>query len=115
MQSIGANEMANEIANILEHATPNSLVIVIELRHQFQNYSGFYDHVEWSFKEVIDSTICCSTALLGESSSELKELFMRHFNVLCVPKQSAQVLMLIFESILGGYLDCHASRPRSRR
>merc|ERR1719204_1122019 len=29
---------------------------------------------------------------------------MRHFNVLCVPKPSAQVLTLIFESILGGYL-----------
>eukprot|EP01084_Bolivina_argentea_P166880 289706_1 len=56
------------------------------------------------FKQIVDSSICCSAAPPGGGRSQLTERFIRHFNILCVPKPSQQVLTRIFSSILNGYL-----------
>eukprot|EP01083_Nonionella_stella_P245320 852816_1 len=79
----------------------------IELLRQFQDFRGFYDRDKWFFKQIVDSTICCSAAPPGGGRSELTERFTRHFNVLCVPKPSIAVLTRIFSSVLNGYLECN--------
>ena len=76
----------------------------VELLRQFQDFRGFYDREKWFWKDVVDVTLCCACAPPGGGRMVVTPRFFRHFNMLCVPPASDDVLMTIFGSILTGFL-----------
>ena len=76
----------------------------VELLRQFQDFKGFYDREKWFWKDIVDVTLCCACAPPGGGRMVVTPRFFRHFNMLCVPPASDDVLMTIFGSILSGFL-----------
>ena len=77
----------------------------VELLRQFQDFSGFYDREKWFWKEVVDVNLVCACGPPGGGRNPVTPRFIRHFNVLCIPPGSGDVLRSIFSSILGGFLE----------
>ena len=76
----------------------------IELLRQFQDFHGMYDRDKWFWKDIVDVTLVCACAPPGGGRNEVTPRFFRHFNMLCVPAASDDVLKTIFQSILEGWL-----------
>jgi len=76
----------------------------IELLRQFQDHKGFYDRQKLTWKSVQDTTLLCAAAPPGGGRNELTQRFTRHFNVLCLPRQSETGLKKIFGAVLGGFM-----------
>jgi dynein heavy chain len=76
----------------------------VELLRQFQDFRGFYDRDKWFWKDIVDVTLVCACAPPGGGRNPVTPRFFRHFNMLCVPPASDDVLNTIFTSILEGFL-----------
>ncbi len=77
----------------------------IELLRQYFDYSGFYDCQKLFMKTVEDTVLVCAGVPPGGGCSVLSQRFTRHFNILCLPKQSDKTLTSIFGQILKGFLN----------
>jgi dynein heavy chain len=66
---------------------------------------GFYDRQRYFWKEIEKFTVVCAAAPLSGGRSHLCPRFMRRFHIFNVPEPTEETLTLIFESILGGYLE----------
>jgi dynein heavy chain len=75
----------------------------VELLRQFQDFRGLYDRDKWFWKDIVDVTLICACAPPGGGRNEVTPRFFRHFNMLCVPAASDDVLKTIFQSILEGF------------
>jgi dynein heavy chain len=76
----------------------------VELLRQFLDHGGFYDRDKLFWKELSDVMMFASAAPPGGGRAAVTGRFTRHFNVICMPPASDANLMLIFESIVGGFL-----------
>jgi len=76
----------------------------IELLRQYLDYSGFYDRQKLFMKTVEDTVLICSGAPPGGGRNVLSQRFTRHFNILCLAKQSDKTLISIFGQILKEFL-----------
>lgn len=76
----------------------------IELLRLFIDKWGFYDRKELYWKDVEDTTIIACSAPPGGGRNSLSPWFVRHFNVICIPEASKEILTKIFSSILNGFL-----------
>ena len=77
----------------------------IELLRQFLDHKGFYDRDKLFWKELVDVVLFVASAPPGGGRAVVTPRFSRHFNVLCMPPASPACLTMIFNSILGGFLD----------
>jgi dynein heavy chain len=76
----------------------------IELLRLLIDKSGMYDRKEWEWKQVLDSTLVICAAPPSGGRAVLTERFSTHFNVICMPQASPQILAKIFSSMLDGFL-----------
>jgi len=66
-----------------------------------------YDKKTWEWKDVFDSTtIICAAPPVG-GRYVITPRFSTHFNVICMPQASQQILARIFSSILDGFLKAY--------
>ena len=72
----------------------------IELLRLFIDKKGFYDRKELYWKDVEDTTIVACAAPPGGGRNSISPRFIRHFNVICLPEASKEILTKIFSSIL---------------
>lgn len=76
----------------------------IELLRLFLNKKGIYEKLDWTWKEVRDTTLIAGAAPPGGSRAELTPRFTTHFNMFCLPPATEAMLQKIFGEILGGFL-----------
>lgn len=76
----------------------------IELLRLLIDKSGMYDRKEWEWKQVLDSTLVICAAPPSGGRADLTPRFSTHFNVVCMPQASPQILAKIFSSMLDGFL-----------
>lgn len=67
------------------------------------------------WKEIEKFTIVSAAAPPAGGRSALCPRFMRQFHIFNVPDPSEETLTLIFESILGGFLNANLFNERVRR
>lgn len=72
----------------------------IELLRQYLDYQGFYDRYKLFMKSVEDTILVCAAAPPGGGRNVLSPRFTRHFNIICLAKQSDKTLISIFGQIL---------------
>ncbi|KAL4487471.1 hypothetical protein ABPG72_006991 [Tetrahymena utriculariae] len=77
----------------------------IELLRFFVDKGGLYDRKERFWKDIQDTILCICSAPPGGGRSVLTPRFTRHFNLLCVPQPTRDILFKIFESILTGFFN----------
>ena len=76
----------------------------IELLRQFLDHGGFYDREKLLWKNIVDTVLFVAAAPPEGGRNAMTPRFTRHFNVLCLPPASTEVMHLIFGSILNGFL-----------
>ena len=76
----------------------------VELLRQFLDHKGFYDRDKLFFKDITDVMLFTGAAPPGGGRSVVTPRFTRHYNVLCVPPASENVMKVIFESIFAGFM-----------
>ena len=76
----------------------------IELLRQYLDYGGFYDRQKLFMKYIEDTTLICAGAPPGGGRNVISQRFTRHFNIICLAKQSDKTLVSIFGQILKGFL-----------
>ena len=79
----------------------------IELLRLLIDKSGMYDRKEWEWKQVLDSTLVICAAPPSGGRAVITPRFSTHFNVVCMPQASQQILAKIFSSILDGFLKAY--------
>lgn len=87
----------------------------IELLRQLLDKGGFYDRQELFWKEIEKFTMVAAAAPPAGGRSQLCPRFMSQFHIFNVPEASEETLTLIFESILGGFLNQNVFNERIRR
>lgn len=85
----------------------------IELLRQFLDFGGFYDREKLFFKEIEDTVLTVAAAPPGGGRNIVTPRFVRHFSVLCMPPAADDAMMIMFSSILSGYLQ-HGFAPEIR-
>ena len=76
----------------------------IELLRLMIDKGGLYDRKERFWKKIENTTVLACAAPPSGGRNELTPRFMRHFNMLNLPKPSHKTLSTIFEKILSGFL-----------
>jgi dynein heavy chain, axonemal len=76
----------------------------IELLRLFVDKGGMYERNEWSWRDVVDSTVIACAAPPSGGRAVLTLRFTRRFNMFCLPEASPGTLTTIFASILKGFL-----------
>jgi len=57
------------------------------------------------FKKVIDHyKIVCAAAPAGGGRAAITPRFLRHFHIVNIPKASEEILTIIFDTIIGSFL-----------
>ena len=87
----------------------------IELLRQYMDYEGFYDRQKLFMKTIEDTVLLCAGAPPGGGRNVLTPRFTRHFNILCVAKQSDKTLVSIFGQILKGFLQAWSFSENVKR
>ena len=76
----------------------------VELLRQFMDFRGFYDRKKLFWKDIEDMTIVCACAPPGGGRNEVTPRFFRHFNMLCVPPPSEEMMRAMFSAIVNGFI-----------
>jgi len=76
----------------------------IELLRLFVDKKGMYERTDWTWKNVLDSTVIACAAPPSGGRANITPRFTRQFNMFCLPEASPGTLTTIFASILKGFL-----------
>ena len=87
----------------------------IELLRQLLTQGGLYERPSFTWNNIEKFTIMAAAAPPAGGRSALTPRFMRHFHILNLPDPTEETLQVIFESILGGFLDEHRFSENIRK
>ncbi|GMH70086.1 hypothetical protein TrRE_jg13191 [Triparma retinervis] len=82
----------------------------VEILRQWFDQGGWYDRKELTFRKLIDLTFICSMGPPGGGRQEVTPRFFRHFNMIGYTELSDTSKALIFETILGNFLEKFEAR-----
>ncbi|KAF4677338.1 hypothetical protein FOZ62_026768, partial [Perkinsus olseni] len=80
----------------------------IELLRQVVDYKGFYDRRKLFWKNVADTQIIAACGPPGGGRNAVTPRLLRHFCMQWIPDISKDAMILIFDSILNGWLMAQA-------
>jgi dynein heavy chain len=75
----------------------------VELLRQLLDFGGMYDRDKLFWTELEGVLLLTAAAPPGGGRSKVTPRFVRHFNVLCMPRAGEAAMSLIFGSMLKGY------------
>lgn len=80
----------------------------IELLRQWFDSGGWYDRKARQFRHIIDVVMVCACGPPGGGRNPLSARFPRHFNIVGYTPMQDESMRLIFNTILGSFLESNA-------